>query len=114
MLRFVYRLGWHFQKLNPVRDIAFAMDRRNLAYWMAYLQLEPPEADRADKRAAVHAAFIGDRVSLATTATDPNDLILDWKKISEPPPPENTISRADARKAEADALLVAINAVFRH
>ena len=113
MLRFAYRLGWHFQKLNPVRDILFEVDRRGLAYWMAFLQLEPPEAARADIRAAVHAAFLGDRFALATESTDPNDLILDWHKLSEPPP-EKLITEDEARKAEADALILKINTLFRH
>lgn len=113
MLRFAYRLGWHFKKLHPVREILFGTDRRNLAYWMAYLQLEPTDAARADIREAVHAAFLGDRIALATEPTDPNELIMDWQKLSEPPP-EKPISRAEARRAEADALIVAINAVFRH
>lgn len=113
MLRFAYRLGWHFKRLHPVREILFGTDRRNLAYWMAYLQLEPPDAERADRREAVHAAFLGDRFGLVNQPTDPNDLILDWKKLSEPPP-EKPISRDEARRAEADALLLTINTVFRH
>jgi hypothetical protein len=113
MLRFAYRLGWRFGKLNPVRDILFEIDRRGLAYWMAFLQLEPAEADRADRREAVHTAFLGDRIALATEPTDPNELILDWRKLSEPPP-EKSISRDEARRAEADALLLALNTVFRH
>lgn len=111
MLRFAYRLGFHFQALNPVRDVLFAMDRRSLAYWMAFLQLEPPESERADRRAAVHTAFLGDRFGMAETPTDPNALILDWKQLSEPP---RDIRGDEARKNEADALILAINTIFRH
>lgn len=113
MLRFAYRLGFYFQKLDPIRDILFQISRRDIVRWMAFLQLEPPEADRADQRSAVQAAFLGDRFALATEPTDPNHLILDWRKLTEPKKtaPANS---DEARIAEAEALILQINTKFRH
>jgi hypothetical protein len=111
MLRFAYRLGTQFGKLDPVGEILMKLSTRQLVYWMAYFGLEPLAADRDDKRAALHTAFLADRLSLADEATDPNDLVVDWvaqsEPVADPPPPVDPI-------AEADALILAIQSRFGH
>lgn len=109
MLRFAYRLALHLGKLDPVADVLMKLSTRQLAYWMAYLQLEPLAVDRDDQRGAFHTAFLADRLTLPTESTDPADLVIDWQELSEPEDvkPSEPI-------AEADALILAINSRFRH
>lgn len=112
MLRFAYRLGAHFGILNPVSDILFRLTRRELVYWMAFFGLEPLEPDRADRRAAVHTAALADRIARPDEPTNPNSLVIDWAKLSEPrfaPPPTTEQTRVQ----EADSLILAINTAFR-
>jgi hypothetical protein len=77
---------------------------------MAYLSIEPLAQDRDDLRGALHTAFLADRLSLADEPSDVGKLILDWLELSEP--------TAEAEPAdpvaEADALILAINARFGH
>lgn len=115
-MRFVYRLAGHLKIVDPVNAILGKLTNRQLAYWMAFLDMEPLAPDRADVRSAFHTAVQANRLDMLISATlgvamegeplQPSDLIIDWDAAAEPAKPVDPIG-------EADALVLAINSRFR-
>lgn len=61
------------------------LTREQILQWMAFLELEPPDADRADVREAFHAAknlnqWISEKANHYTV----RELIIEWDKEREP------------------------------
>lgn len=116
LLRFAYQLAGHLKIIDPVNAILGKLDNRQLATWMAFLDMEPLAADRADVRSGFHTALIANRLDnlascilmqpLDGEPLQPSELIIDWQKASEPAKTVDPV-------IEADALVLAINARFR-
>ena len=106
LLRFVFRLGLALGKVDPVNEILGVLDARQLAYWQAFLDVEPLAADRADVRDALHTAILANRLGLSdeNDAIHPSDLVVDWHAAVEPVSVDPV--------AEADALLLQIGTLF--
>lgn len=82
-----------------------------LVLWEAYLDIEPPAADRDDLRAALHTAAVINRLSLSDDGgVEISDLMLNWPDLSAPGDPDVAVPEDPV--SEADALLAAINARF--
>lgn len=107
-MRFAFRLGLALGKVDPVNEILGVLDTVQLAYWQAFLDLEPLPADRADVRSAFHTAIIANRLAWSddTEAIQPSDLIIDWSATAEEPAAVDPVE-------ESDALIMQINTLFQ-
>lgn len=88
MLMFAFRLAAHMGKLDPVKDVLAKLSRDQLIYWMAYLNLEPLPADRAEASSAVLFAGLMNHLSYLVSpfheGTIPtvaaSDLMIEWDR----------------------------------
>lgn len=94
--------------MDPVNEVLGVLDARQLAFWQAFLDVEPLPADRADVRDALHTAIIGNRLGWSdeTEALQPSDLIVDWEAVVT-----KTVETVDPVN-EADGLVMQINTLF--
>lgn len=95
--------------MDPVEEIYGRLDRFKLIGWMAFAELEPFAADRADLRDAMHTALLCDLL-LPGSAPPVSDLIPDWQALSEPG--SAPAAAAADPIAEADAILLQIQTRF--
>lgn len=113
MLRFAFRLAAHLGKLDPVGEVLAKLSRRQLVYWMAFLQLEPLPADRADARSAVLFAGLMNHVSDCMAPWHDSrlpdvqaaDLLIDWGREADDKPVDFVSQSID--EAEEEALRIA-------
>lgn len=98
--------------LDPVGEVLGRLSRRQLVYWMAFLEREPLAVERDDVRHALYTAKLCNRFpGSAADPVDPNDLIIDWKRAAE----EQAARQTDPdqqREAKAQQDIEAILARF--
>lgn len=89
MLRFAHRLAWQAGKLDVEKEVLGVLTRGQIIRWMAFLELEPTAADRADVREAFHTAKVLNQfIKEPANQYSASDLLIDWeKKTAEPAEP---------------------------
>lgn len=84
--------------MDPVGEIYGRLTRRQLAYWMAFLQLEPPAEHRAEMSSAFqNAVLFNRRLREGEQPVQLDDLLIPWETRSEVADPiSNEIQREEA------------------
>ena len=100
----VYKLAAHFRILDAV-SLLKKLEPFEIAGWLAFFELEPMAADRADFRGALHTAAVCESIQPGVEM-NVKLLIPDWEKLSECDEP------AEEKRTDPDELLNLIRSRF--
>ena len=100
MERWAFRIAANHGILDPERDVLDAIPRPLLVKWIAFFQLEPPAARRADIRQQIHTLKLVEAIRGEVTQEDLDDLTFEFGPSESPDVPNDQDEAEEMRQRQ--------------